>query len=67
MGRFPNARGFQSGCTGTFEKIDEYVPAMAYVPWQRFTKPYSPEEGLKKGTLFGELDKPFQRARCKGK
>lgn len=33
--------------------------AMAYVPMQRLGSIYSPEQALRKGTLFPELDKPF--------
>lgn len=29
--------------------------AHAYVPWQCYTKAFSPQEALKKGTLFPEL------------
>lgn len=35
------------------------VPAMAYIPFQQFSQPYSSNEGFKKGTLFPCLDKPF--------
>jgi hypothetical protein len=35
------------------------VPAMAYVPWQTFTKAYEPQKALMTGTIFPELDKPF--------
>lgn len=35
------------------------VPAMAYIPFQQFSQPYSSKEGFKKGTLFPCLDKPF--------
>lgn len=35
------------------------VPAMAYIPFQQFSQPYSSQEGFKKGTLFPCLDKPF--------
>ena len=34
--------------------------AHAYVPFQRFTKNYCPEEALKKGTLYPELWMPYQ-------
>jgi hypothetical protein len=40
------------------------VPAMAYVPWQTFTKAYEPQKALMTGTIFPELDKPFT-GRCK--
>ena len=33
--------------------------AMAYVPWQKFECTYEPAQGLKAGTIFPELDKPF--------
>ncbi|MBP3703813.1 MAG: spore coat associated protein CotJA [Lachnospiraceae bacterium] len=33
--------------------------AMAYVPWQRFTKVMNGSEGLCRGTIFKELDLPF--------
>ncbi len=38
---------------------EEYVLAMAYVPWQYFTNVYEPEQALEVGTIFPELDKPF--------
>lgn len=33
--------------------------AMAYVPFQQWQKPYDPEAGLDRGTIFPCLDKPF--------
>lgn len=33
---------------------------MAYVPWQTFSNIYEPCMALKKGTIFIELDKPFE-------
>ena len=33
--------------------------AMGYVPWQNFGCTYEPMEGLRAGTIFPELDKPF--------
>jgi len=33
--------------------------ARAYIPWQRYTTRWEPEEGLKKGTIFPELYKPY--------
>lgn len=33
--------------------------AMGYVPWQNFECTYEPAQGLKAGTIFPELDKPF--------
>lgn len=37
----------------------EFVPAMAYVPWQYFTTVYETDKALEVGTIFPELDKPF--------
>ena len=37
----------------------EPVVAMAYVPYQNPTLIYSAEQGIKRGTLFPCLDKPF--------
>ena len=42
---------------------DDPVVAMAYVPYQQPGKMYCPEQGICKGTLFPELNKPF----CCGK
>lgn len=39
---------------------------MAYVPWQCLDGTYSPELALTRGTLFPELDKPFQGHTMKG-
>lgn len=39
--------------------------AMAYIPYQNAKKIYSPEEGLCSGTIFPELDKPFE-PNCRG-
>ncbi|MFA9466004.1 MAG: spore coat associated protein CotJA [Velocimicrobium sp.] len=33
--------------------------AMAYVPWQTWKNVYDASNGLKKGTIFGELIFPF--------
>lgn len=38
---------------------EETPIAMAYVPYQQWAKPYDPEAGLCRGTLFPALDKPF--------
>jgi hypothetical protein len=39
---------------------DKKSLAMAYVPMQKFRDLYSAEEGFPKGTIFKELDKPFE-------
>ena len=37
--------------------------ARAYVPYQQYSKNYSPEEALNKGTYFPELWKPYRKGR----
>lgn len=37
--------------------------AMGYVPWQNFGCTYEPMEGLRAGTIFPELEKPFYGGR----
>lgn len=39
-------------------------PAMAYVPWQQWQTSYAPERGLMQGTIFPDLDLPFNYGRC---
>ncbi|MCL2323165.1 MAG: spore coat associated protein CotJA [Oscillospiraceae bacterium] len=34
--------------------------AQAYVPFQKMNRLFSPEEGLRKGTIFPELYKPYR-------
>ena len=34
--------------------------AMAYVPWQKWEKLYEIDKGFCAGTIFRELDKPFE-------
>lgn len=34
--------------------------AMAYVPWQKWCKVYDVCEGFQRGTIFKELDMPFE-------
>lgn len=33
--------------------------AMAYVPWQQFGNLYEPDQALRNGTVFQDLNKPF--------
>lgn len=37
----------------------DFPPVMAYVPWQQWKEPYPCEEGLKRGTIFADLDLKF--------
>ena len=41
-----------------------YPAAMAYVPWQQWQTAYAPERGLMQGTIFPDLDLPFNYGRC---
>ena len=34
--------------------------AMAYVPWQKWQALYEAEKGFCRGTIFAEIDKPFE-------
>lgn len=43
----------------------QFPLAMSYVPMQRFTQPSPLEEGFRRGTIFRELDLPFERGRCR--
>lgn len=50
----------------TLPNLSEYPLAMVYVPDQIWRNVYSPDEGLSRGTLFAELDKPFYPPRVCG-
>lgn len=41
------------------------LPVMAYIPDQSFGSLYEPCEGLFYGTLFRQLNKPFEGKGCK--
>lgn len=42
-----------------YEHADHLVPAMAYVPCQKFTRTFDLDDALKVGTVFPELCRPF--------
>lgn len=55
--------GMENSC---MEDIEDMPIAMAYVPWQQWRQLYEPKEALRRGTLFKELDLPFECAKgCK--
>jgi len=68
--------GRTEGCCGAREKTCEKevrrksyicadVPlAMVYSPYQTFSALYDPEDGLSRGTVFAELEKPFYPTPC---
>lgn len=51
--------------TGVKSLPENPVTTMAYVPFQTNTTMYSPENALKFGTAFVDLNKPFYGGRCK--
>lgn len=36
------------------------IVTMAYVPWTKWRNIYEAEKGLRRGTIFQDLDKPFR-------
>jgi len=43
-------------------KAHPYLPlAQAYIPYQRYTQPMSPTEGLQKGTIWSDLVRPYMK------
>ena len=51
---------------GCSDKSNHMVLAMATVPWQKWQYIYDAEKALHRGTIFEELDKPFEgRGMCK--
>ena len=40
--------------------LREYPLAMVYSPYQVFRETYTPDTALQRGTLFSELDLPFE-------
>ncbi len=62
MKNYTMAGSAERGCgcmPNTSFAREEYVPGMAYVPWQYFTTVYDTDKALEVGTIFPELDKPF--------
>ena len=54
-------------CPGTSvsDMGPDFTIAMAYVPWQHFSKICENlEKGYQDGTIFPELNKPFTGRRC---
>ena len=45
--------------------LDMLPLAMAYVPMQKYNSAYEQSEALMNGTLFPELNKPFEGAKQK--
>lgn len=41
------------------DSLSQMPLAMAYIPWQKWKDIYETCKGFQRGTIFGELDKPF--------
>lgn len=39
--------------------------AMTYTPWQKWANIYEPDKGFCTGTIFAELNKPFEGGKCR--
>lgn len=44
----------------TVSVVEFYGFGRAYIPFQELTEAYSPEKGLERGTIFPELDIPYE-------
>ncbi len=51
-------RGDEMSASGSFG-LEGYPLCMVYAPLQSFGNLYEPEDALKRGTLFREMDLPF--------
>ncbi|WP_330416318.1 spore coat associated protein CotJA [Roseburia sp. AM16-25] len=45
--------------------LENFAVAMGYVPWQYLSNLYEPDKALKVGTIFPELNKPFDGRRIR--
>ena len=53
-------------CCGSTWGIREYPLGSVYSPCQEWRNLYSPTNALSRGTLFSELDLPFEGKNCTG-
>lgn len=53
-----------NGWQSHFPDRGQYPEAMAYVPWQQWQHTYPPDQGIVRGTIFPDLDLPFNGGRC---
>lgn len=49
----------KDGCDKGNEPVDRMAPGMSFVPWQQWTDIYDIDKAIERGTIFGELDKPY--------
>lgn len=45
--------------------FDNKSLAMTYTPWQKWTDIYDVDKGFCTGTIFAELNKPFEGGKCR--
>lgn len=55
-----------ASCCGSAWGLHEYPLGSVYSPCQEWRNLYSPTKALAKGTLFTELDLPFEGKNCMG-
>lgn len=57
-----NTSNGTNGMTGESPRFPENMPiGMAYVPFQQWSEVYNEDEAFSNGTLFPELNFPFER------
>ena len=64
-----NLNGGSCGCVsccGSTWGLHEYPLGTVYSPCQEWRNLYSPTKALSRGTLFSELDMPFEGKNCNG-
>lgn len=60
--RRSSGAGNSSDANGQTTRLPQKMPlAMAYVPFQQWGEVYDDSEALDRGTLFPELDLPFEK------
>ena len=59
-GRSAVVSGSDSGAGADGSYLGSLPLAMCYVPYQRWSATYSPQEALARGTAFPDLDLPFK-------
>lgn len=50
---------YNEGCDRGVEPVDEMMPGMGFVPWQKWEEVYCVEEAIENGTIFAQLNKPY--------
>ena len=61
-----SCRREDSDCGHGEDGMNGFSLAMVYSPHQHWRNLYDEETGLKRGTIFEELDKPFHGPACMG-